>query len=210
LKPGDREYERLKKSVLEFGFVDPLVWNERTGRLVGGHQRLKVLKELGYKEVEVSVVDLPEEKEKALNVALNKIQGEWDEEKLGELLKELKESETVDVTATGFSLREIDKLLAELEDRAAKKEAGGVEEWAEELHEYHDYVVLYFDNELDRLKAWQVLGIKERVGIKWGKWDSERVQREAGQKKLGTGRVIRGAPVIDFLAAHGYKAGEAE
>ncbi len=47
LQPGDADYEKLKKSILEFDMVEPLVWNKRTGNLVGGHQRLKILKELG-------------------------------------------------------------------------------------------------------------------------------------------------------------------
>ncbi|MHC5035376.1 MAG: hypothetical protein ACYTFZ_10105, partial [Planctomycetota bacterium] len=83
LRPGDPEYEAIKRSILEFGCVDPLVWNRRTGNLVGGHQRLKVLQnDLGAEEADVSVVDLPPEREKALNVALNKIQGDWDKDKL--------------------------------------------------------------------------------------------------------------------------------
>lgn len=112
LKPGDPEYEKLKQSIEEFDLVEPLVWNERTGRLVGGHQRLKVLKELGVTDVEVSVVDLPPEKEKALNVALNKIQGEWDEEKLQSLLNELYREGTWELT--GFEELEIKKLVADL------------------------------------------------------------------------------------------------
>jgi ParB-like chromosome segregation protein Spo0J len=75
LKPGDTEYEKLKNSIANFGCVEPLVWNKRTGNLVGGHQRLKILVEQGFAEVEVSVVDLSLEKEKALNLALNKISG---------------------------------------------------------------------------------------------------------------------------------------
>ena len=66
-------------------------FNRRTGRLVGGHQRLKVLQEKGVAEVEVSVVDLDEDRERALNVALNKVQGDWDQEKLAALLAELEE-----------------------------------------------------------------------------------------------------------------------
>ncbi len=112
LRPGDPEYEKLKKSILEFSLVEPLVWNERTGRLVGGHQRLKVLKELGYTEVEVSVVDLPEDKEKALNIALNKIQGEWDEEKLQVLLEELYREGLSELT--GFDETELKKIVSEL------------------------------------------------------------------------------------------------
>ena len=77
LKPGDADYDKLKKSIDEFGCVEPLIWNKRTGNLVGGHQRLKILKERGDKEVQVSVVDLDDQKEKALNIALNKISGDW-------------------------------------------------------------------------------------------------------------------------------------
>src|SRR5437016_2447311 len=56
LKPGDPEYERLSKSLGEFGLVEPLVWNKRTAHLVGGHQRFKVLKANGIRDVEVSIV----------------------------------------------------------------------------------------------------------------------------------------------------------
>ncbi len=113
LKPGDPEYEKLKKSIQEFDLVEPLVWNERTSRLIGGHQRLKVLQELGYTKVEVSVVDLPEEKEKALNVALNKIQGDWDYVKLKDLLEEL-DTGAFDIELTGFGLDEIEQLMIDL------------------------------------------------------------------------------------------------
>jgi DNA modification methylase len=112
LKPGDPEYEKLKKSIQEFDLVEPLVWNERTSRLIGGHQRLKVLQELGYTKVEVSVVDLPEEKEKALNVALNKIQGDWDYVKLKDLLEELDTGE-FDLELTGFDMDEIEDLMTQ-------------------------------------------------------------------------------------------------
>ena len=78
LKPGSVKYERLKKSIIEFDYIDPIVWNRKTNCVVGGHQRLKILKDLGYKEVEVSVVDLDIDKEKALNLALNKTGGSWD------------------------------------------------------------------------------------------------------------------------------------
>ena len=83
LKPGMEEYEKLKQSILEFGFVDPPIFNIQTGNLVGGHQRVAVARDLGlFDEIEVSIVDLHLEKEKALNLALNKISGNWDEEKL--------------------------------------------------------------------------------------------------------------------------------
>lgn len=77
LKPGDPEFEKLRRSIEQFGLVDPPVWNRRTGNLVGGHQRLAVLKHLhpDITELAVSVVDLDLAQEKALNVALNKIEG---------------------------------------------------------------------------------------------------------------------------------------
>ncbi len=111
LKLGDPAYEQLKRSLSEFGYVEPLVWNERTGHLVGGHQRLKVLRDLGYEEAEVVVVDLPLEREKALNLALNKIQGDWDEAKLATLLQELTAIPDFEVGLTGFELPEISELL---------------------------------------------------------------------------------------------------
>jgi len=112
LKPGDPDYEKLARSVDEFGLVEPLVWNRRTGNLVGGHQRYKILLARGVKDVDVSVVDLPIDREKALNIALNRISGDWDERKLGALLDELTTTPDLDVLLTGFDLGEIDGLIA--------------------------------------------------------------------------------------------------
>ena len=109
-KISEKELEKLKRSIEEFGYVEPLVVNKRNMHVVGGNQRLKVLKDLGYKEVEVVFVDLDDNLEKALNVALNKIQGEWDIPKLKELLIEL-ETETIDIELTGFDYEEIEKML---------------------------------------------------------------------------------------------------
>lgn len=110
LKPGDAEYEKLKRSIQEFGYVEPVIWNKRTGTVVGGHQRLKVMKDLGYEEVDCVVVDLDEQKEKALNIALNKISGEWDEGLLASLLKDL-DNNGYDITFTGFDLAEAQELF---------------------------------------------------------------------------------------------------
>lgn len=110
LKPGDKEYEKLKRSIHEFGYVDPLIWNQQTGRLIGGHQRLKVLKDMGIEDVDVVIVDMNEEKEKALNVALNKISGDWDKDKLMLLITDL-HGEDFDVSLTGFDPEELDDLF---------------------------------------------------------------------------------------------------
>jgi len=111
LQPGDVEYEQLKKSIDIFGLVDLPVWNEETNNLVGGHQRFKILVAGGATEIEVSVVSLSLEKEKALNLALNKIQGVWDNEKLAVLLEELAAIPDFDVEITGFSAPEISRIF---------------------------------------------------------------------------------------------------
>ncbi|SFX83334.1 ParB-like nuclease domain-containing protein, partial [Thermoactinomyces sp. DSM 45891] len=112
LKSGDPEYEKLKKSIEEFGFVEPLIWNSQTGNLVGGHQRLKVLIEQGVTEVECSVVDLTEDKEKALNIGLNKVGGDWDFDKLARLLDDIQLS-GIDMDLTGFGEEEVDQILSD-------------------------------------------------------------------------------------------------
>lgn len=111
LKPGDQEWEALDESIDNFGYVEPIVWNERTGNIVGGHQRLTVEAALGHEEVDVSVVDLDEIKEKELNIALNKIGGRWDTEKLGAVFDSLGDR----ALETGFTQPEIDEVQAKLE-----------------------------------------------------------------------------------------------
>ena len=110
LKPGDAEYDKLKRSIEQFGYVEPVIWNKTTGRIVGGHQRLKVLIDMGITEVECVVVELTETKEKALNVALNKISGDWDKDKLALLIADLQGSD-FDVSLTGFDPSELDDLF---------------------------------------------------------------------------------------------------
>src|SRR5438132_8520629 len=91
LKPADPAWRKLAASLREFGLVEPLVWNEPTGHVVGGHARLAILKEMGVAEVPVSVVRLTPEREKALNVVLNNLeaQGRYDPGKLADVLTEL-------------------------------------------------------------------------------------------------------------------------
>lgn len=110
LIPGDTEYENLRRSISTYGMLIPVIWNKRTNRVIGGHQRLTVLENEGKTEVDVSVVDLDETQERQLNVALNKIKGCWDEEKLTDLLTELGE----DATLTGFTQQEIDSLTNDI------------------------------------------------------------------------------------------------
>ena len=117
LKPGDKDYEKLKRSIAEFGFVEPVVWNERTGFVVGGHQRLKVLLDMGVTQIDCVVVDMEPEREKALNVALNRIQGDWDEGKLAEVLADI-DASAFDVSFTGFDAEEMDALMNKLDRKS--------------------------------------------------------------------------------------------
>ncbi len=114
LTEKDFQYKALKSSIDEFGLVVPLIVNERTGTLISGHQRLNIMLAESVEETEVIVVDFPPEKERALCIAMNKIDGEWDYGKLADLISELQESGT-DIIATGFTDSEIKELLGEIE-----------------------------------------------------------------------------------------------
>lgn len=104
LEKGDTQYEALKNSIERFGLVEPLIVNKRNNTLIGGHQRLNVLLANGETEAEVILVDLDDTKEKALNLALNKIDGEWDFDKLDNMLEGL---DKADIIFTGFTEEEI-------------------------------------------------------------------------------------------------------
>ena len=113
LKPGDKTYEDIKRSMQDFGLVQNLIWNKRTGNLIAGHQRLTVGKrEFGWKQAPCCVVDLPIEQEKALNVVMNKVgEGNWSMTKLADLLAELGQNPQIELTDLGFSESELEALL---------------------------------------------------------------------------------------------------
>jgi DNA modification methylase len=110
------ELNKLIKSIKQFGFVDPALVRKQDNMIVGGHQRIKAAQELGLKEIPVVYLDITENDAKLLNVALNKISGDWDEDKLTELLAELKFFDDVDELLTGFDEDELDQLIADLEE----------------------------------------------------------------------------------------------
>ena len=131
LQPEDEEYQAIERSLKRHGLVQPIVWNRRTNTVVSGHQRLTVLEAQGETEVTVSVVDLDNIQEKEQNVALNKITGEWDDDKLSVILNELGE----EATDTGFTLPEIDVLRDELKSYFDDVTAPDEEEPTEEPEE---------------------------------------------------------------------------
>lgn len=115
LKPGDTEYEKIKNSITEFGYVEPVIVNTDM-TIIGGHQRVNVLKSLGYDEIECIIIEIDKTKEKALNIALNKITGEWNKELLADLITDLQDSD-FDVGFTGFEPPEIEQLFNTVHDK---------------------------------------------------------------------------------------------
>ena len=126
LKPGDKEYEKIKNSIEEFGFADPLVVNADM-TIIGGNQRLTVAQDLGYTEVPCAVVDVDKTREKALNIALNKITGAWDENLLADLLKDIQDSD-FDLGFTGFDPPEIETLFNKVHTKDVEEDDFDVEE----------------------------------------------------------------------------------
>ncbi len=114
LQPGDIAYERLKKSVIRYGLLQPIVWNQRTGNIVGGHQRYKILTEMGAEKVICAVVDKSLEDEMAANAAMNKASGRWENSLLKEMFESMDRA-VIDYEAIGFQPEEIDHLFTEID-----------------------------------------------------------------------------------------------
>lgn len=109
LEKTDEAYQRIKASIEEFGYVDPIIVNSNNMTVIGGHQRLEIMKELGYEKIECIMLNLDEKQEKRLNLSLNKNVGYWDNTKLEELFNDLNLSDE-ELFATGFSESEIENL----------------------------------------------------------------------------------------------------
>ena len=121
LKSGDQEYEKIKNSIMEFGYVEPIIVNYDM-TVIGGHQRLTVLKDLGYTEAQCVVLHIEDEnKVKALNIALNKITGAWNEQLLADLLVDLQSVE-FNLDLTGFEAPEVEQLFSKVHDKEVKED----------------------------------------------------------------------------------------
>lgn len=126
LKAGDKEYEKIKNSILEFGYVEPIIVNYDM-TVIGGHQRLTVLKDLGYSEVQCVEVHIEDEnKVKALNIALNKITGSWNEQLLADLIVDLQAAD-FNTDFTGFEAPEIEQLFSKVHNKDVKEDDFDVE-----------------------------------------------------------------------------------
>ena len=161
LEPGMQEWEKLKNSIETFGNVEPIVWNQRTGNVVGGHQRLSVLKSMGHETVPCSVVDLDEKEEKILNIALNKIKGHWDYDKLGSILKDFDHEVA---TASGFSEEEIAVILSGNDELLSDDDFSEWDEESDELTIGGSYVVTLMFSNADLAKEWaENEGYKDQI-----------------------------------------------
>lgn len=125
------ELDKLKKGLKEFGCVQPIVANKATAtikgnaRVIGGHQRLTAARALGWTEIPTVLINEHSEKrEKALNLALNRIGGTWDFDKLGDLLADL-DVDGFDIELSGFDVGELKQL--EGIDESIAESFGGFE-----------------------------------------------------------------------------------
>ncbi len=127
LKPDDPEFNKITTSIEKFGFLEPIVFNTRTKKILGGHQRIKTLKHRGVSELHIiklgayswgftddELKELTPSEENAANIALNKAQGDWDMDQLMINLQELKD-EDFDIELTGFDEEEFDKLIQDVD-----------------------------------------------------------------------------------------------
>ena len=152
LEPGMEEYEKLKKSIETFGDVEPIVWNKTTGNVVGGHQRLQVLRDLDYKKATVSVVEMDEAAEKRLNLALNKARGDWDGEKLEALLTEM-DPDALEVS--GFGADEVAILLESNDGIDDLDGDNGDDDWQDDVNFYGaSFVVTERFRDIEQARAW--------------------------------------------------------
>lgn len=109
-KISDSEMESLRRSMRFFGVVEPIIVNKRSGSIVGGHQRVKAAVAEGIESLPVVWVDLDDPAERQLNIALNRIRGEWQDEKLAVVLSGLDDA-GADLSLTGFGEAELEALL---------------------------------------------------------------------------------------------------
>jgi len=175
----------LRKSLTDFGFVNPILVNVNEARkniVIGGHQRLKIWEELGNKKVPCVEVDLSFEKEKELNIRLNRNNGQWDMDLLSANFSEK------DLLDWGFETEDLLKAFGDEE----KEEEDGEVKFSEFLNESNNYVVLFFDNDIDWLQAQTHFNLETKTAM--------RANGKPWSK--GIGRVIRGAEYLKGITSN--------
>lgn len=175
LKPKD--FERLKANIDDWGWLENLVVNSHPTRknvIVAGHQRVEAAKKLGVQKLPCVLIRVPLEKEKRINLEMNKVQGHFDFTRLDAFYNRQYLYE-LGFSKSNFSFK--------------KKDEPGKIKFSPELKESQNYVVLTFDNEIDWKAAKAKLKIETLHALK----------SKPGREKAGIGRVIPGAPVIARL-----------
>ncbi len=171
-----KQYNDLKKSIQKFDLVDPIIVNKDM-TVIGGHQRLKICKELKYKDVDCVVLDLSKEQERELNVRLNKSGGEFDVDILAN------EFDIDELTDWGFKHIELGLNIDKLD---APENIDTEHPFATELDFSNNYIVLKFDNDIDWIQAKTLFELKTET--------ARRTNGKAWSK--GIGRVLNGSDAI--------------
>lgn len=176
-KLSQREAREIQDSLDEFGMVEPIVVNSADNRkniIIGGHQRYNLCKARGMGEMPVVYVNIPDiKKEQELNLRLNKSGGSWDWDKIFDIDEEV-------LMTAGFTHKELESHYRFTKDKPEV-------EFTEELYEQHNYVVLYFDNEVDWLQLKTLYPLDSVKAL-----DSRE-----GYEKKGVGRVVKGSDFLD-------------
>lgn len=167
--------EKLKASIRDFGLPQPVIVNRRSEQIVGGHQRVEAVRQLGWEKVPVTYVDLSDDEERALNIALNnaELAGEWDMEKLAQVIADIADQEMR--KATGFDQRKIDQLLEDLL-KDEEEEIAPIYPLTPRFLESYDYVVIFTTHETDWANLQTMLGLQQEQSYK--------------NSKVGLGRVV--------------------
>lgn len=191
------QIEQICKSIKEYGWTNPVLIDEK-GMIIAGHGRVEAGKKLDIKEVPCIVLSgLTETQKKAYVIADNKmaLNAGWNEELLKIELRSLQQ-ENFDLGLVGFDEKEIEKILGEIEIEEEPEE-----EFTEILNEEHNYIILYFDNEIDWLQAESLFNLKKV------KCPSTRRDGKINKnmKRVGLGRVLKGSEAIKKIIGGNYE-----
>ena len=184
---NDEAVEYVKNSIKEFGFKVPVVI-DKDNVIIAGHTRIKASKELGIKDIPCIIADdLTEEQVKAFRLADNKVaeKSMWDYTKLDEELDSI-----LDID---MSLFDFEKSCQEIKEEIEKEKPEI--EFTEILGEEHNYIVLYFDNEVDWLQAETLFNLKQ-VQCPSTRKDGKITN---SMKRVGVGRVLKGKEALERL-----------
>jgi ParB-like chromosome segregation protein Spo0J len=194
---SEEQIKQISESMKEFGFTNPVLIDEEN-EIIAGHGRVLGAKKLGIESVPcIRLEGLTEAQKKAYIIADNKIalNSGWNEDILKMEILDLKD-EDFKIGLLGFSDSELDKLLDVDEENEQEAEV----EFTEVLGEEHNYIVLYFDNDVDWLQAETLFDIKPKKAL------STRADGvvTSSMERIGVGRVLEGKKAIQKILGEDY------